>query len=72
MTLPNTSTTLHQAGVVRIEIAAIVMLLAALAIVLVTHAPATPSPEIAQTSEPEVRPSVTPAQEPVPGTQPPR
>ena len=57
MTLPSTSITLRQAGIVRIEIAAIVMLLVALATVLVTYAPASPSLEIVQVVEPARRPT---------------
>jgi hypothetical protein len=56
MTLPSTSIPLRQAGIVRIEIAAILMLLVVLATILVTHAPSSPSPEIAQTGEPVERP----------------
>ncbi len=48
MTLPSTSTTLRQAGIVRIEIAAISMLLIALATILIMHAPKVLLPENVQ------------------------
>jgi len=53
MTLPSTNITLRQTGIVRIEIAAIVMLLVALATILITYSP---PPEIAQAGEPSWRP----------------
>ena len=45
MTVPSTSSTLRQAGIVRIEIAAISMLMIALATVLIMHAPTVLLPE---------------------------
>lgn len=51
MTPPSTKITLHQAGALRIEIAAIVMLLTALVIVLVTNAPSAHQSDIAQAGE---------------------
>jgi len=48
----NTIGTLHQTGVLRIEIAAIVMLLTALAIVLVTNIPPAHLSGVAQAGEP--------------------
>jgi len=55
MTLPSTSITLRQTGIVRIEIAALVMLLVALATVLITYMPVSPSPKIVQIVAPARR-----------------
>ncbi len=49
----NTDFTLHQNGVLRIEIATIIMLLAALAIVLIMNLPLAYQPVIVQVGEPE-------------------
>jgi len=51
MTLPKTDINFRQQGVLRIEIAAIVMLLLALAIVLVTHTLPVHKPGVAQAGE---------------------
>ncbi len=60
MTYSNTDLYSRQRGVLRIEIAAIGMLLLALTIVLVTHAPPGHQPGVAQASEPvQVLPAVT-------------
>jgi len=53
MITPNTDITLHQDGMLRIEIAAIIMLLMALAIVLIMNVPPAYQPDIAQVGEPE-------------------
>jgi len=53
MIAPNSEITLHQNGMLRIEIAAIVMLLMALAIVLIKNVPPAYQPDIAQIGEPE-------------------
>ena len=53
MIAPNTDITLHQDGMLRIELAAIIMLLMALAIVLIMNVPPAYQPDIAQAGEPE-------------------
>jgi len=59
MTLPTTDIHFRQHGVLRIEIAAIVMLLIALAIVLVAYVPPAHQPGVSQAGEiGQVQPAV--------------